>query len=56
MKKMLFLFSWLILAGMLVSSALCAGKALSTEANQLLLLAGTVGWFVIAPLWMKRSS
>jgi hypothetical protein len=56
MKKMLSLLSWLILASMLVSSALCAGKALSTEVNRLILLAGTIGWFVTVPLWMKRSS
>jgi len=56
MKKIAALFSWLILAGMLVSSLLCAGKTLSIEVNRLILLAGTILWFVTAPLWMKRSS
>ena len=44
-----------ILAAMLVSSIMCAGKMLSPEANRAILLAGTALWFVVAPLWMKRE-
>jgi hypothetical protein len=56
MKKILILFSWLMLVGMLVSSVLCAGKTLSTEINRVILLTGTICWFITVPLWMKRSS
>ncbi|MEI7901382.1 MAG: hypothetical protein WCK89_14125 [bacterium] len=55
MKKILSLVSWLILAGMLASALLCAGKTLSGEANRVILLAGTILWFGTAPLWMKRT-
>ena len=55
MKKMLSIVSWMILVGMLVSAILCANKIFSSATNQLILLAGTILWFIATPLWMKRT-
>ena len=49
------IISWAVLAGMLASSVMCAGKLLGADANRLILVAGTVLWFSLAPFWIKRD-
>lgn len=55
MRKTIMIISWAVLAWMLASSVLCAGKTFSADANRLNLLAGTAIWFLLTPFWMRRE-
>jgi hypothetical protein len=55
MKPLLVTISFLALAASLVSSIICANNGLSTETNKLILLVGTIVWFVVTPFWMRKK-
>lgn len=55
MKLILTTLSGLILVGLLASALLCAGGVVSGGVNRAVLLAGTILWFIVTPLWMKRA-
>ena len=54
MKTLLKAISFLGLALMFVSAVLVFNDALKTETYRILILLGTVLWFVPVPFWMKR--
>lgn len=55
MKKLGMAISVFVLALMLLSAVACAKKMIASEKNRVILLAGSVAWFVVTPLWMKRD-
>jgi hypothetical protein len=56
MKKPLLMVSYLVLACLLTSSLLCARGVIDSEVNRMMLLLGTIIWFVVTPFWMKKDS
>ena len=55
MKPFLMTLSFLALAASLASSIACANKGLSAETNKMILLVGTIVWFVVTPFWMRKK-
>ena len=55
MKPILATISFLALAACLISSIICANNGISAETNKVILLAGTIVWFVVTPFWMSRK-
>jgi len=55
MKPILVIISFLALAACFFSSIICANNGISAETNKIILLAGTIVWFVVTPFWMGRK-
>jgi hypothetical protein len=55
MRKVAFFISILCLALTLVPSFLVFWEVISLETNKDLMLAGTIGWFLTAPYWMRQQ-
>jgi hypothetical protein len=55
MKPLLMTLSFLALAASLASAIVCANRGLSAETNKLVLLVGTIVWFVVTPFWMRKK-
>ena len=47
--------SFLALGIMLASTLLCVADKVGTDTNRLFILAGTLVWFVVTPMWMKKN-
>lgn len=44
------------LASILISAVLCAAGEVSADTNRALIFAGTIAWFVAAPMWLRKNS
>jgi hypothetical protein len=56
MRRILQVFSWAALGATIVPSVLYLRDGLPLDAVKAWMLAGTVVWFVTAPLWMDREN
>ena len=56
MKKLFALLSLAGLALIIVPAFLYLGGSLDKPTMKMLMLAGTIAWFVTVPLWMGRNS
>lgn len=54
MKRVLIVVSFISLAMTIVPAFLVFTQNISMEQNKLLMLIGTIGWFVTAPYWMRK--
>ena len=54
MKRLLIVVSFISLAMTIVPAFLVFTQRISMEQNKLLMLIGTIGWFVTAPYWMRK--
>ena len=55
MRKLFALISLVGLALIIVPAFLYLGGSLDKPTMKMLMLAGTIGWFVTVPLWMGRN-
>lgn len=55
MKPILVTISFLALTACLISSIICASNGINAETNKIVLLAGTIVWFVVTPFWMRQK-
>lgn len=55
MKKAALIISILSLILTILPSFLVYFQQITPETNKNLMLAGTIGWFLTAPLWMNRK-
>lgn len=56
MSKTLMFVSFIALAFILISAVLCAAGKVSSDTNRLFILIGTIVWFVITPMWLRKNS
>jgi len=53
-RIILQLLSWLALAGTILPSVLYLAGRIELDPSNWLLLAATIVWFIVTPLWMGR--
>jgi hypothetical protein len=56
MRKTLMFVSCIALAFILMSAVLCATAKVSPDTNRLFILVGTIAWFVVTPMWLRKNS
>ncbi len=56
MNKILRLVSFAALAFILLSALLCAGEKISSQTNRHLILVGTIVWFAVTPIWLRKNN
>jgi len=56
MKSKMIMISMAALAVLLVAPALHALDVVSPAISRYGMVAGTIGWFLTAPLWIRRES
>jgi hypothetical protein len=56
MKKLTLLVSLLFLGCTIFPSILLFKGIITEEINKILMLLGTVGWFITAPFWMNKKT
>jgi len=55
MSNLLRFISFSALALLLVSAVLCAGGRILPDTNRSFILAGTIVWFVVTPIWLRKN-
>ena len=55
MSKTLMFVSCIALAFILMSAVLCAAGKVSPDTNRLFILVGTIAWFVVTPMWLRKN-
>jgi hypothetical protein len=56
MRILLQCASWIVLLGAIVPSLLFLGRVITLDQCKWIMLATTVAWFVVTPLWMGRET
>jgi hypothetical protein len=54
-RRLLQVISWVALIGTIIPSILFLAGQVSLESSKHWLLAATIVWFVVTPLWMGRE-
>ena len=55
MKKIIMLISFIGLVLTILPSFFVFAKIITPNLNSILMIIGTLTWFISAPLWMKKS-
>jgi hypothetical protein len=56
MSNLLRITSLVALIFILISALLCAGGNISSDSNRMFILVGTIIWFVITPMWLRKNN
>ena len=54
-RRLLQIVSWIALAGTILPSVLFLAGRITLDESKWWLLAATIVWFVVTPLWMGRE-